>query len=401
MLQRFQPPQSEGRLRLMFRNCKQEKDQDLQTFYTDLLTKGTKAFANENIMSMEKNLMDQFIVGLSEEKVRLHLIERRPTLRSVKETLDCAVAYKEAIAYNKNLSNNTTETKDVNTEIAAISRDRGRGRNSYRGANGRGSRRGRDCYTRQRQYGNSRDTEGKPKCFNCGKFGHTARACKTKHFDYRSYERFSSSRKRSSSKERSQSLSPARNRRSGTPYRGRSLKRDSEEENVTYITQQIRSPIEKRTTGKKTTAVVNDVNKQKGNPLFLTGMIENTHTNLFINCGSGISLISDVFYRQISNKKLQQSSAQLQTANQQPLQVLGKTRLNISLHGTSRKEGKFEICFEFHVTEGLSHEVLLGMDFLETYNAIIDIKNKKITIEDNSAAVTVHKLISINQDSLI
>ena len=101
MLQRFQPPQSEGQLQLMFRNCKQEKDQDLQTFYTDLLTKGTKAFANDNIMSMEKNLMDQFIVGLSEEKVRLHLIERRQTLRSVKETLDCAVAYKEALTYKK------------------------------------------------------------------------------------------------------------------------------------------------------------------------------------------------------------------------------------------------------------------------------------------------------------
>ena len=150
----------------MFRNCKQEKDQDLQTFYTDLLTIGTKAFANDNIMSMEKNLMDQFIVGLSEEKVRLHLIERRQTLRSVKEALDCAVAYKEALTYNKNLSDSKTETKDVNTEIAAISR--GRGRNSYRGANGRGNRRGRDSYTRQRQYGNSRDTEGKPKCFNCG-----------------------------------------------------------------------------------------------------------------------------------------------------------------------------------------------------------------------------------------
>ena len=223
-----------------------------------------------------------------------------------------------------------------------------------------------------------------------------ARSCINKYNDYRTYDRRSVSRESSTSRERSQSTSPMRNRRSGTPYyNGKSTERDSDRENAT----QVRSPIEKRTTIKKTTAVINETGKKNGNPLFLAGKIENKHTNLFIDCGSGISLISDVVYRQISNKKLQQSSAKLQTANQQPLQVLGKTRLNISVHGTSRKEGKFETCFEFHVTEGLSHEVLLGMDFLETYNAIIDTKNKKITIEDNYAAVTVHKLISINQNS--
>ena len=78
---------------------------------------------------------------------------------------------------------------------------------------------------------------------------------------------------------------------------------------------------------------------------------------------------------------------------------MGKIRLNISIHGTSRREGKFETCFECHVTEGLSHKVLLGMDFLERHNAIIDTKNKKLTIEDNHAAVTVHKLINVNQHS--
>ena len=47
--------------------------------------------------SVEKNLIDQFIVGTKEEKIRLHIIERRTLLRSVKETLDCAVAYKDAL----------------------------------------------------------------------------------------------------------------------------------------------------------------------------------------------------------------------------------------------------------------------------------------------------------------
>ena len=80
------------------------------------------------------------------------------------------------------------------------------------------------------------------------------------------------------------------------------------------------------------------------------------------------------------------------------MQVLGKVRLNINIDITSRKEGKFETCFEFHVTEGLSHDVSLGMDFLELYNATIDVKNKKLTIEDNYTSVTVHKLITLNEN---
>ena len=37
------------------------------------------------------------------------------------------------------------------------------------------------------------------------------------------------------------------------------------------------------------------------------------------------------------------------------------------------------------------------MDLLERDNAIIDTKNEKLTIENNYAAVTLHKLISVNQ----
>ena len=50
-------------------------------------------------------------------------------------------------------------------------------------------------YTRPRQYGNSRDIEGKPKCYNCGKFGYMARACKAKYFDCRSNDRLFEQRK--------------------------------------------------------------------------------------------------------------------------------------------------------------------------------------------------------------
>ena len=109
---------------MMFRNFKQKKGQDLPSFYSELLTKSTKAFTNDDVASMEKNLIDQFIVGTAEEKMRLHFIERHQTLRSMKETFNRAVAYKEALTYNKNLSETKKESSDVNSEIAVISRGR-------------------------------------------------------------------------------------------------------------------------------------------------------------------------------------------------------------------------------------------------------------------------------------
>ena len=72
MKNRFLPPQGEGKLRLLFINCKQEDNQELQTFYTKLLAKGAKEFQGESVDSMERNLIDQFIVGTKEEKIRLH-----------------------------------------------------------------------------------------------------------------------------------------------------------------------------------------------------------------------------------------------------------------------------------------------------------------------------------------
>ena len=91
----------------------------MQTFYTELLAKGAKAFQGESVDCMEKNLIDQFIIGTKEENIRLHLIERT-LLRSVKKTLDCAVAYKNALMYKKNISENNGEIKEINKKVAAI-----------------------------------------------------------------------------------------------------------------------------------------------------------------------------------------------------------------------------------------------------------------------------------------
>jgi hypothetical protein len=89
----------------------------------------------------------------------------------------------------------------------------------------------------------------------------------------------------------------------------------------------------------------------------------------------------------------------VQAANCQPLKVLGKAKLNISLGGTTRKEGDFQTVYTFCVTEGLFHNVIIGLDFLQTHKALVDLNAKKLLITDNFQTQTVHKLTSLPSDN--
>jgi hypothetical protein len=193
---------------------------------------------------------------------------------------------------------------------------------------------------------------------------------------FNDYERYS--RSPSADSHRSRGKSSSRSRESSTERRER--KKD------------VRSPLERKY---KTTA---NTSLHRGDTIFVPGKIEDASVNMFVDCGSGISLISDEIFRQITSKKLQACTTKLQAVNGQPLKVLGKARLSVSLGGTTRKEGNFNTVYKFYVAEGISHNVIIGLDFLQTYNAVIDLPAKKIIITDDYQTKTIHKLTSLPSD---
>jgi hypothetical protein len=415
MVKRFSMSQDEGHLRLEFRRTKQQNNTILN-FYTELLTKAAKAFKEEVQESVEKDLMDQFIIGLNNDKTRDYIIDKRKSFNNIKEMLNAAITHEDGQNFSNSLKSNNLVEQQVNLiQNQQPSRGRSRAFNTGRGSfNPRG--RGRMSSV-PRQY-NNRNTHGVPKCYNCGKMGHMARACyhKYQQTDYRSNSRrretspsstsrdyhhsrstrHESSRSRDSSRDQSRERGRDHSRERGRDYsRERGRDRD-DSRNRSSDREESRERNSNRS--HKTTAAIND-ERTTGDALYVTGKIENLHINMFVDCGSAISLISAELFQQILTKnnkiKLYPSSTQLQTVNKSPLKVLGQVNLNLDIEGTSRKDGRCSTVFQFYIAENLTHNILIGMDFLQIHRAVVDTGRKRLTIINNYGTETIHKLYSI------
>ena len=91
----------------------------------------------------------------------------------------------------------------------------------------------------------------------------------------------------------------------------------------------------------------------------------NHRINLFIDCGSELSIISDQCWRRL------QPDEELETCNiaacfvtQQPFKILGSAIAKIELRDTNGRKPIFSTEHTFCVVAGLSLDILLGVDFL-------------------------------------
>ena len=119
------------------------------------------------------------------------------------------------------------------------------------------------------------------------------------------------------------------------------------------------------------------LNIARGRPKSIILKFQKQRIRALIDTGAEVSIISDrVFHNLQRHSKLQTNvNLELQCANGNPLQVLGVASLDFKIGNKIFKH-------HFYVVKNLSRNCLLGNDFLEKNDVIINMKLRKLKIGD-------------------
>ena len=113
LLKRFDIYKEAGLRRVLFTTLKREGDETQENYYSRLLEVGNKAFTEENALTIDRMIRDQFMVK-NDDKTRLYLIEKAP--KTAKEALSLAISFQAAHSFNEAMKDSalTVATTDVN-----------------------------------------------------------------------------------------------------------------------------------------------------------------------------------------------------------------------------------------------------------------------------------------------
>ena len=114
-------------------------------------------------------------------------------------------------------------------------------------------------------------------------------------------------------------------------------------------------------------------------------MINNTSLNILIDTGASATCISYKALQRMSNFRYVDATSRsfILADGVLPFQVIGSVQLLMEL-------GPELIPFYALVAETLCIDLILGMDFMIMYNAIIDVKLQHFTLEVDGRSTTIH-----------
>jgi hypothetical protein len=112
LLKRFDIYKEAGLRRVLFTTMKREVGETQEDYYSRLLEVGNKAFTEENALTIDRMIRDQFVVK-NDDKTRLYLIEKAP--KTAKEALSLAISFQAALSFNDAMKDSalTVATVDV------------------------------------------------------------------------------------------------------------------------------------------------------------------------------------------------------------------------------------------------------------------------------------------------
>ena len=114
--------------------------------------------------------------------------------------------------------------------------------------------------------------------------------------------------------------------------------------------------------------------------VYTNGKVNGIATSILVDTGSAVTIIHCKLWGRgrPDRRNLNQSSVPVVVANREPLRTLGSTEVILQLAGHHLKQ-------KVLVTEDISHDCLLGADFLASHGAVIDLKNDVLQINRGSA----------------
>ena len=120
--------------------------------------------------------------------------------------------------------------------------------------------------------------------------------------------------------------------------------------------------------------------------LTLQGMVERRPTRMLVDTGSSVTLLHERVWNDIAGgKKLNASQCPVMAVNGESLSLCGQTKVDL-------KVGRHVRNHTVLVVQGMTQECLLGTNFLEQYQCVIDVRGRTMVMEGETIPLDTHRM---------
>ena len=116
----------------------------------------------------------------------------------------------------------------------------------------------------------------------------------------------------------------------------------------------------------------------------LVGAVNGVQTSLLLDTGTAVTLLRDDIWVRVTTKTPQElkpwSALQLVSADGSPLTIHGSARVKLELEGE-------EFMVNTMVVSPLTSEAILGLDFLQEQQALIDLASKRLSLRSKGCII--------------
>ncbi|UYV60240.1 hypothetical protein LAZ67_1000522 [Cordylochernes scorpioides] len=229
----------------------------------------------------------------------------------------------------------------------------------------------------QRRTDEWRTHDNIPICFNCGRPGHVKRYCRERRQWTQRPEGHAPSTQEPQMGNHQAIRSQTYRRQSPYPNRGRSPRRQSISPGRHTSQSPRRYNLEKTKRRGKAAGVKNPPSSTaaKLQQNYVEIIIDDIAFSALVDSGSSFSVISDGLRRQLKKTMFKDSGMTLKVADGKNVTSIGRCTISLSINGLEQP-------LEFIVLPNSNPSIILGWDFLEASNAVIDCGRAEIRLEE-------------------